>query len=185
MEALKRKVLADMQRKDIVGEYKTATLTHYDGCTRKLLYSDIQTFFPHGKKIISITDVDGYITHANSVFTYMSGYSKDELIGSPHYILRHPDMPRIAFTGLWDSLAKTGHWHGYVKNLRKDGGYYWVFAEVFALHRNGKTVGYTSARSEAPIDKVRSCTKLYRQLLQEEQSREHVYDTYAGVALPS
>lgn len=169
MYAIKRQSLGDMSVNDIVGNYQTSVITHYDGNTRQLFYTNKETSFPDGKKIISVTDPDGYITNANSVFVYMSGYSKRELLGMPHYILRHPDMPRIAFKGLWDTLAETGEWHGYVKNLRKDGGFYWVEASVFTLHRNGKIVGYTSARGPAPLDKVQECTALYQQLLKQEQ----------------
>lgn len=164
----KIKKIGDMQPQDIVGAYKTATIKHHDGCVRQLLYTNQETAFPEGKKIISVTDLDGYITHANSTFVYMSGYSRDELIGSPHYILRHPDMPRVAFQGLWDSLAKDGYWEGVVKNLRKDGGYYWVFASVFPLRRHGELVGYTSSREAPPIEKVQACIPLYQDMLKQE-----------------
>lgn len=169
MPNIEHKILGDMQTSDIVGSYQTTTMTHYDGNTRQLFYTDIETPFPEGKKIISITDPDGYITHANTTFVAMSGYSRDELLGMPHYILHHPDMPKVAFKGLWDSLAETGEWQGIVKNLRKDGGYYWVSASVFSLFRHGELVGYTSTRQAAPADKVQECTKLYQQLLREEQ----------------
>lgn len=166
---IKHKTLDDMQKKDIVGNYQTTMITHVDGNTRQLYYTDAETPFPQGKKIISITDADGYITHANTTFVEMSGYSKEELVGMPHYILRHPDMPKVAFAGLWESLDATGEWQGIVKNLRKDGGFYWVSAKVFSLFRNGELVGYTSTREAAPRDKVAECTVLYKQLLDAEQ----------------
>lgn len=169
MNMIKHKPLGDMKKADIVGDYQTASITHYDGQTRQLYYTHLETIFPEGKKIISLTDVDGYITQANSTFIQMSGYSKEELIGAPHYILRHPDMPRVAFEGLWDSLAKTGRWQGTVKNLRKDGGYYWVYASVFSLHRHGKLVGYTSSRVPTTREDINACTKLYKKLLAEER----------------
>lgn len=169
MYTVEHQSLGDMNINDIVGNHQTTIITHNDGNTRQLFYTDKETFFPEGEKIISVTDLDGYITHANSTFVHMSGYSKRELLGMPHYILRHPDMPRVAFEGLWDSLAETEKWHGYVKNLRKDGGFYWVYASVFALHRNGQLVGYTSTREAAPLDKVQECTTLYQQLLEQEQ----------------
>lgn len=166
------KKLGDMQAKQIVGEYKEATLTHYDGHTRKVLYTDIETTFPEGReKINSITSVDGFITQVNSTFVHMSGYSRDELIGMPHYVLRHPDMPKVAFKGLWDTLASEGRWSGYVKNLRKDGGFYWVHADVFSLKRNGQLVGYTSSRGPAEPEKIAECTALYKQMLQAEQGK--------------
>lgn len=172
MSATEHRKLGDMLTKDMVGNCQAATATHYDGCVRKLLYSDTETLFPDGMgKIVSITDPEGFITHANSSFVHMSGYSREELIGAPHYILRHPDMPKAAFKGMWDTLAEAGEWEGYVKNLRKDGGFYWVFASVFSLRRNGQLVGYTSSRSAAPRDKVTEYAKIYREMLIMEQGK--------------
>ncbi|MFV0410811.1 MAG: PAS domain-containing protein [Paracoccus sp. (in: a-proteobacteria)] len=164
MSNVTRKHLGDMQAQDIVGEFRQTTLTHYDGNTRHILYTDIETPFPDGKLIVSVTDADGYITHANDAFVYMSGYSKEELIGLPHYVLRHPDMPPIAFKGLWDELASSGRWKGYVKNLRKDGGYYWVYASVIANIREGQLKGYTSVRRRPSQTRVNECTALYKTL---------------------
>ncbi len=161
---VEHKVLGDMQPEDIVGEYQETTYTHYDGQTRRILYTDIETAFPDGKLIVSVTDVEGYITQANEAFVYMSGYTRDELIGLPHYVLRHPDMPPVAFKGLWDDLAEHGTWKGYVKNLRKDGGFYWVYASVIANVRKGKLVGYTSVRRRPSRTKVNECTELYKTL---------------------
>ncbi len=166
---IEKKTLQDMKVNEVKGDdYKEVVLHYYDKTSRKVYYTDIETHFPSDKKIISVTDLDGYIIQVNEVFVHMSGFSRKELIGMPHSILRHPDMPRIAFKGLWDALNKDGHWHGYVKNLRKDGGFYWVSASVFALHRHGKVVGYTSSRGPAPRDQVIACTKLYKELLDKE-----------------
>lgn len=157
-----------MQEKDIVGSYQKTTIVHHDGNIRLLYYTDIETTFPANKKIISLTDADGYITNVNTTFVEMSGYSKQELLGAPHYILRHPEMPRAAFSDLWGSLEKTGKWQGYVKNLRKDGGFYWVYASVFSIFRHGELAGYTSTRSPAPIDKIQHYTTLYREMISKE-----------------
>jgi aerotaxis receptor len=95
----------------------------------------------------------------------MSGYTKEELIGQPHYILRHPDMPAVAFKGLWDDMAAGKPiWRGYVKNLRKDGRYYWVFANAVANIRDGKVVGYTSVRRKPSRTKVVEAEALYKTL---------------------
>ncbi len=91
----------------------------------------------------------------------MSGYSEDELLGKPHYILRHPDMPAVAFKDLWDRVRKGEKWHGYVKNLRKDGGYYWVLATVIPNIRDGNITGYTSVRRKPARRKVEECIALY------------------------
>lgn len=164
MDSVAHKQLGDMQESDIVGDYQETSITHYDGNTRKILYTDIETPFPDGRLIVSVTDIDGYITHANKAFVYMSGHSKEELIGMPHYVLRHPDMPPVAFKGLWDELASTGRWKGYVKNLRKDGGYYWVYASVIANIRGGQLMGYTSVRRRPSQSHIDECTKLYKTL---------------------
>lgn len=170
MITVEHKYLGDMQVTDIVGEYKTAALTHFDGNTRTVYYTDIETPFPEGEKISSCTDVEGYITLVNTTFVRMSGYSKEELIGTPHYILHHPDMPRLAFEGLWDSLATKGRWQGFVKNLRKDGGYYWVDASIFSNYRQGNLVGYTSVRTPVSREQIAICERQYRDLLAQENA---------------
>lgn len=151
----------DMKPEDIVGSYKEAVLHLYGGITRVVLYTDIETSYPDGKLIVSTTDKEGIITHVNKAFVEMSGYSEDELLGSPHSILRHPDMPSVAFKDLWDTVNKGVHWQGYVKNLRKDGGYYWVKATVIPNIRQGKVVSYTSVRRKPSRTKVEECLKLY------------------------
>ncbi len=153
--------MQDMQESDVVGAFKEYRQTFYDGSSRRLLVTDIETPFPEGKLIVSRTDVDGIITHVNRAFVEMSGFTKEELIGQPHYILRHPDMPAVAFKGLWDDVHQGKKWQGYVKNLRKDGGYYWVFAVVIPNVRNGKTVGYSSVRRKPSRAKVEECIELY------------------------
>jgi aerotaxis receptor len=110
-----------------------------------------ETDVPEGELIISRTDFNGNITFANELFASISGYSVDELVGKPHSIVRHPDMPKSVFKDLWETLKRGELWSGYVKNMRKDGGYYWVYAEVSAMQKDNKLVGYKSMRS--PIDK--------------------------------
>lgn len=154
-------MILDMKPEDIVGDYKEVTLTLYGGITRKVLYTEIETPYPDGKLIVSTTDINGVITHVNQSFVEMSGYTKSELINSPHSILRHPDMPSAAFKDLWDTVNKGERWQGYVKNLRKDGGYYWVKATVIPNIRHGQVVGYTSVRRKPSRTKVEECIKLY------------------------
>jgi PAS domain S-box-containing protein len=154
-------MIQDMKPEDIVGEYQETTLNLYGGFSRKIYYSELETPYPDGKLIVSTTDPDGIITHVNQAFVGMSGYSEDELIGAPHSILRHPDMPPAAFKELWDTVQKGDKWQGFVKNLRKDGGYYWVKATVIPNIRNGKIVGYTSVRRKPSKTKIDECIKLY------------------------
>ena len=121
-----------------------------------------ETPFPTGELIVSQTDLGGVITMCNEAFVRMSGYTEDELIGEPHHILRHPDMPSAAFADLWKTVEAGERWHGYVKNLRKDGGYYWVYATVIPKKREGETVGYTSVRREPSRKSIEQAIELYK-----------------------
>ncbi len=136
-------------------------LRHHDGSTRSVLVIDREVPYPEGKLIVSRTDSEGRITHANRAFVEMSGYTEEELIGQAHSILRHPDMPRAAFKSLWDTVQAGQEWRGYVKNLRKDGAYYWVFATVIANVRAGATIGYTSVRRKPSRSKIDEAVALY------------------------
>ena len=162
-------MLRDMTPEDAGGPAREHLLTYYDGTRRRVFVTEVETPFPAGELIVSQTDPAGIITMCNEAFILMSGYSREELMGAPHYILRHPDMPAIAFKGLWDTLAEGKKWHGYVKNLRKNGGFYWGYATVVANIREGRLTGYTSVRREPPRNKVEECGTLYRQLLEEER----------------
>lgn len=107
----------------------------------------IETEVPEGELIVSRTDLKGTITYANELFAQISGYEIHELLGQPHNIVRHPDMPSVVFEDLWNSLKTEGRWEGYVKNLRKDQGYYWVYAEISGVYKDGELVEYKSIRS--------------------------------------
>jgi len=154
-------MINDMHPEEIVGEFKEVTLNLYNSVARKILYTEIETPYPDGKLIVSTTTLEGIITHVNPAFIEMSGFTEEELIGAPHSILRHPDMPPAAFKGLWDTVFSGEKWQGYVKNLRKDGGYYWVKATVIPNVRQGKVVGYTSVRRKPSRTKVDECIALY------------------------
>lgn len=141
-----------------------------DGTTRTVFSTGIEVPFPEGRLIVSRTDLNGLITHANDAFVEMSGYARDQLIGQPHHILRHPDMPKIAFQGLWDDLVVGKKWHGYVKNLRQDGAYYWVYATAVPNIRNGKIAGYTSVRRKPSRTRIAELMPVYQQWLREEKA---------------
>ncbi len=143
-------------------------LHYYDGTERIVDIIDQEVPFPDGRLIVSRTNTAGIMTHFNQSFIDMSGYSEEELMGKNHYILRHPDMPAIAFKGLWNAVQQGKKWDGYVKNLRKDGLYYWVYAVVIPNVRNGKIVGYTSVRRKPSRKKINECIPLYAQMLAEE-----------------
>jgi PAS domain S-box-containing protein len=154
-------MLFDMNPAQIIGEYKTAYLNYCDGSARTVYYTDTEIPYPDGKLIVSTTDTYGTITHVNQAFIDMSGYGEEELIGAPHAILRHPDMPPCAFQDLWNTVQRGEKWQGYVKNLRKDGAFYWVKATVIPNVRNGGIVGYTSVRRKPARNKVDECIQLY------------------------
>jgi len=121
--------------------------------------------------IVSKTDTKGKITYGNEIFIQMSGYSEDELLGAPHSILRHPDMPKIVFKLLWDHIEQKKEIFAYVKNLCKDGSYYWVYANVTAsLDASGKIIGYYSVRRKPNPKALETVKPLYVQLLNAEKS---------------
>jgi len=125
-------------------------------------------FFSSDQYILSETDDKGIILYANDVFCEIAGYELDELIGQPHNIVRHSDMPRIAFKGLWDDIQSKGFWTGVVKNLRKDGGYYWVHATALRkVHSNGQ-ITYLSVRRVPDRADVEACIPLYAELKSSE-----------------
>ncbi|MFG5409292.1 methyl-accepting chemotaxis protein, partial [Piscinibacter sakaiensis] len=104
--------------------------------------------FPSGESLVSTTDTHGRITYANAAFIAVSGYAREELIGQPHNLIRHPDMPPEAFRDLWATIAAGRPWLGLVKNRRKDGRHYWVLANVTPLVEQGRVTGYLSVRVE-------------------------------------
>lgn len=146
------------------GSVRDVLIKYFDGTERLATVVDREVPYPDGKLIVSRTDPSGIITHANRAFVEMSGYSREELLGVNHYILRHPDMPAVAFKDLWDTVTQGKKWQGYVKNLRKDGAYYWVKATVIPNIRNGELVGYTSVRRKPSRSKIKESEALYATL---------------------
>lgn len=145
-------------------------LTYHSGQSRTVYTTETETDYPDGCLITSRTDLDGIITHANQAFMQLSGWSREEIIGQTHEILRHPDMPKAAFADLWQTVQAGQKWNGYVKNLRKDGGFYWVYATVIPNIRNGKTVGYTSVRRKPAREKIAEAEALYQSMLAAERN---------------
>ncbi len=120
--------------------------------------------FSSDEYILSETDEKGIIIYANDIFCEIAGYKLEDLLGQPHNIVRHPDMPRIAFKGLWDDVQSKGFWTGVVKNLRKDGGFYWVHATALRrVHSDGR-VTYLSVRRVPNRSDVEACISLYAEL---------------------
>ncbi|MCJ7766625.1 MAG: PAS domain-containing protein [Thiovulaceae bacterium] len=123
-----------------------------------------------GRSLISETDTKGVITFVNRKFVEMTGYSKQEAIGQAHNILRHPDMPKIAFEQMWKLIKEGKVWDGYVKNLRKDGKYYWVDVHIVPKKdENGTVIGYIASRKVTIPDRLKSTIVQYEKLLEEEK----------------
>ncbi len=122
--------------------------------------------------IVSETDEKGKITFCNDYFIEVCGYNKDELIGKPHNIIRHPDMPKIVFKLLWDTISQGKNINAVVKNLAKDGRYYWIFTE-FESRRDTDTneiIGYTASRKSISKHVIEVIASLYAKLVEIEQN---------------
>lgn len=117
-----------------------------------------------GALLITRTDLKGVITYANDEFVAISGFSRDEIIGAEHNIVRHPDMPPAAFEDLWLNLKALRPWNGIVKNRTKSGDYYWVDANAMPVFKNGKVHEYLSVRRMPSRDKIEQAEQLYRLL---------------------
>jgi len=121
--------------------------------------------------IVSETDEKGKITFCNDYFIKVSGYSHNELIGKPHNIVRHPDMPKIVFKLLWQTISAGKNINAVVKNLAKDGRYYWIFTEFESRKDtdNGKIIGYHAARKSISKHILEIVAELYSELLKIEK----------------
>jgi len=122
----------------------------------EVLYNDLY--------LLSETDEKGLVEYASDSFLKIANLKPEELIGQPHNVVRHPDMPRAAFKSLWDDVQSKGFWTGFVKNARKGGGYYWVYATVLrSVDKNGKTK-YVSIRVKPSREDIKKAEELYATL---------------------
>lgn len=129
-----------------------------------------EVFLPEGAFIYSRTDLNGVIVEANEAFASISGYTVDEMVGKPHSIVRHPDMPKEAFADMWKDLKQGRPWRGLVKNKRKDGGYYWVVANVSPVRESGRIVGYQSVRGCPSRADIAAAEAAYRRVKRGDRS---------------
>ena len=118
--------------------------------------------------LVSETDAKGNILFANSDFCKIAEYELEELIGKPHNMVRHKDMPKKAFKSLWETVLKGQIWTGYVKNATKSGGYYWVFATVYPFESCDGSNGFMSCRRKASQSEIQEAVELYKQWNKEE-----------------
>ena len=132
-----------------------------------------------GASIVSKTDLRGIITYVNSDFVEASAFTEKELIGQPHNLLRHPDMPPEAFEDLWRTLGAGRPWTGVVKNRRKDGAYYWVVANVTPIFESGSVVGYLSVRGKPTRSQIQAHDAVYRLFRDGKQGRLRIKEGQA------
>ncbi len=136
----------------------------------KITPNNNEKVFAKDELLVTKTDLQGKITYANREFMDIVDISEDVLIGAPHNIIRHPDMPKIIFKYLWTYLQRGEEIHAYVKNICADGSYYWVMANVTPSYLNSKVIGYHSARRRATPEALAIIKPLYQKLLNAEKS---------------
>ncbi|WLD58828.1 methyl-accepting chemotaxis protein [Salinispirillum sp. LH 10-3-1] len=131
---------------------------------KNLPVTDHERTFKPSERLVSTTDLKGKITHCNDAFVDISGFTREELIGSPHNIVRHPDMPPQAYEVMWEHLKAGKPWMGLVKNRSKNGDFYWVDAYVTPVTEQGRVIGYESVRSCPRREDIARAEKLYRSI---------------------
>jgi aerotaxis receptor len=137
--------------------------------------TDQELPFPAGESLVSTTDTKGRITYCNPAFIAVSGYQREELLGQPHNLIRHPDMPEEAFRDMWQTIASGQPWSGLVVNRRKNGDAYWVQANVTPLLEQGRVTGYMSVRTQPEPGAVDSARRLYATMREEAQRGVRVH----------
>jgi aerotaxis receptor len=136
--------------------------------------------FPADELLMSTTDTKGVLTHCNAPFARVSGFTMEELMGQPHNMIRHPDMPPEAYKDMWATIGRGRSWTGFVKNRRKNGDFYWVQAHVTPIMREGKPVGYISVRTKPTREQVQAAEALYARVKQERESGRQTIRIHAG-----
>jgi PAS domain S-box-containing protein len=158
------------QREDDVLDTQPAPQAGARRAHRSVRPTGVERTFSADELIVSKTDSRGVITYANDVFLRVSGYAMDEVIGQPHNVIRHPDMPRAVFQLLWDTLAARRELFAYINNLAADGAHYWVLAHVTpSFGADGRVVGYHSSRRRPSPRAIETVRPLYDRLLAEER----------------
>lgn len=120
--------------------------------------------------IVSETDHEGNIIDVNQEFLAITGFTREEIIGKPHNIIRHPDMPKSAFQGMWDTIKIGKVWRGIVKNLTKNGDYYWVYATVSPVTRLDGDAAFTSIRQACTRAEIEKYDRIYKEMSEKENN---------------
>lgn len=139
--------------------------------------------FPPGESLVSVTDLKGRITYCNAPFIDVSGYSREELLGQPHNMIRHPDMPSEAFRDMWETIQSGLPWTGLVKNRRKNGDHYWVRANATPMKDGDRITGYLSVRTQPERAEVAAADALYALMRDEARAGRVVHGLRRGVVL--
>jgi len=139
--------------------------------------------FPADQTLISVTDLKGRMTYCNTNFVAVSGYAREELMGQPHNMVRHPDMPEEAFRDLWDTIQGGLPWSALVKNRRKNGDYYWVRANATPMRKGSEIVGFLSVRTKPSAQEIQACESLYATMRAEAESGRLVHRLQRGVLI--
>ncbi|HEY8907972.1 MAG TPA: PAS domain-containing protein, partial [Rhodoferax sp.] len=145
-----------------------------------LLVTPQEFAFPRGETLVSTTDLKVRILYCNPMFIAVSGYAHEELLGQPHNLIRHPDMPEEAFRDLWDTIENGQPWSAVVKNRRKDGNYYWVMANATPLMDGDKPVAYRSVRTEATRAQIQVSEALYATMRGEKARGQLIHALHRG-----
>jgi PAS domain S-box-containing protein len=150
---------------------------------RKILPTDREIVLHENDFIVSKTDKLGKITYCNSIFIKISGYSEAELLGKNHNILRHPDMPSSLYYLLWNTINSGEEFFGYIKNLCKDGSFYWVFANISPRYdpNTGEKIGYFSVRRKPDANKLNYIENIYCQMSAAERQGQTPESISAGI----
>lgn len=137
---------------------------------RQITPTSVERVMRENDFIVSMTDLKGRITYGNRIFIEFSGYSEAELLGAQHNIIRHPDMPRAVFKLLWDKIQNKEECFAYVKNMAKDGSFYWVFTNVTpTFDQAGNITGYFSVRRKPKLSGVQTASAVYAAMLEAEK----------------
>lgn len=148
---------------------------------RPTQFTGQEVFLAKEEIIVSKTDLNGKLTYVNDVFLRISGYSERELLGQPHSVIRHPDMPRCVFKLFWDTISAGQEIFAYVVNATKDGGHYWVLAHVTpSFDVNGNIIGYHSNRRSPDREAVEFIKPLYAKLVAMEKGRGRTQESVAA-----
>jgi len=139
--------------------------------------------FAERDTLVSVTDTKGRITYCNPAFVHVSGFAHEELLGQPHNLIRHPDMPPEAFRDLWDTIARGLPWTGLVKNRRKNGDFYWVQANVTPLRDGAQVTGYLSVRTLPTRAQVQAAETLYNAMRAEAEAGRVIHVLRHGTVL--